>query len=177
MDPRLSGERCFSDTSPNSSVYISNRLVMKTHPRCWHCRSPTHGQCFLGPSSSPSQDRSSITWLGAPKQRSRSIGLAEQTGKSRTENQHGTHRHPEERIGRAGRRRRRRRRTCVEGTTEVGATVALAPAGAPGLSPGCIVTALTPHTQLPVAALLVHRTRLPEERTVWGLFSKDPAGG
>lgn len=62
---------------------------MKTHPRCWHCRSPTHGQCFLGPSSPASQDRSSITWLGAPKQRSRSIGLAEQTGKSRTENKHG----------------------------------------------------------------------------------------
>lgn len=59
---------------------------MKTHPRCWHWRSPAHGQCFLGPSSRLSQDRSSITWLGAPKQRSRSIGLAEQTGKSRTEN-------------------------------------------------------------------------------------------
>lgn len=55
-------------------------------------------------------------------------------------------------------------RTCVEGATEVGAAVALAPAGAPGLSSGCILTALAPHTQLSVAALLIHRTRLREER-------------
>lgn len=54
-----------------------------THPRCWHCRSPAHGQCFLGLLSCVSHDSSSIRLLEMPKQRSRSMGLAEQTGKSR----------------------------------------------------------------------------------------------
>lgn len=104
------------------------------------------------------------------------MGLAEQTGKSRTENKHGTVIQRDASMGLNG-----DGRTCVEGTAEVGAAVALAPAGAPGLSSGSIVTALTPHTQLSVAALLIHRTRLPEEtqqlRVFFFLFSKESAGG
>lgn len=56
-----------------------------THPRCWQWRSPAQGQCFLGPSSWASHDNSSSRWLEAPKQRSRSMGLAKQTGKRRAE--------------------------------------------------------------------------------------------
>lgn len=56
---------------------------MDPRPRCWQWRSPAQGQCFLGRLSWMSQDNSSIRWLEAPKQRSRSMGFAEQTGKSR----------------------------------------------------------------------------------------------
>lgn len=54
----------------------------------------------------------------------------------------------------------------MEGTAEVRAAVALAPARAASLSSGCIVTALTPHTQLLVAALLVLGARLGEKHNV-----------
>lgn len=64
-----------------------------THPRCWQWRSPAHGQCFLGPSSGTSQDNRSIRWLEVPKQRSRSMGLARQTGKSRAEHAENTQMH------------------------------------------------------------------------------------
>lgn len=60
--------------------------------------------------------------------------------------------------------------TCVEGTAEVRAAVALAPARAASLSSGCIVTALTPHAQLFVAALLILRTRLGEGKNVFFCF-------
>lgn len=52
----------------------------------------------------------------------------------------------------------------MEGTAEVRAAVALALARAAGLSSGRVVTALTPHAQLFVAALLILRTRLGEEK-------------
>lgn len=63
-----------------------------THPRCWQWRFPAHGQCFLGPSSWTFQDNSSIRWLEAPKQRSRSMGLVKHTGKSRAEHMKKPHR-------------------------------------------------------------------------------------
>lgn len=156
MEPRLSGERCGLQTPPPN---LASRRLLKPHPRCWHCRSPAHGQCFLGPSSRASQDRSSITWLGAPKQRSRSMGLAEHTGKSRT----GTTKTVPSPRGARG-SGCMLDCTCMEGAAEVGAAVALAPAGAPGLSSGCVVAALTPHAQLWLAALLIHGTRLREDR-------------
>lgn len=63
-------------------------------------------------------------------------------------------------------------RTCVEGTAEVRAAVALAPARAARLSSGGVATALTPHAQLVVAALLILGARLgggggKEEKTSW----------
>lgn len=63
------------------------------HPRCWQLRSPAQGQCFLGPSPLSSQDSSAARWLEAPKQRSRSMGLAEQTGKRRAEHVKKIHTH------------------------------------------------------------------------------------
>lgn len=112
--------------------------------------------------------------MEAPKQRSRSIGLAEQTGKSRTEGTDERHRSV---FPRAARRflegkKATLDRTCVEGTAEVGAAVALAPARAACLSSGCVAAALAPHAQLVVAALLILGARLgKEEKTRWDRFN------
>lgn len=58
----------------------------------------------------------------------------------------------------------------MEGTAEVGAAVALTPARAACLSSGCVATALTPHAQLVVAALLIFGARLGEEEERVRLF-------
>lgn len=74
-----------------SSLHKCNHLTSGclldsvSHPRCWQWRSPAQGQCLLGPSFCTSQESSSIRWLEESKQRSRSMGLAKQTGKSRAE--------------------------------------------------------------------------------------------
>lgn len=84
MEPRLL-ENMQNDVpqtqAVNFGIWWANR---HTHPRCWQWRAPTQGQCFLGPPFWESHDKRSIKWLGALRQRSRSTGLAKQTGKSRT---------------------------------------------------------------------------------------------
>lgn len=64
----------------------NSQARMASYPRCWHCRSPAHGQCSWAPSPLKSHDSSSIRWLAEMMQRSRSIGLDMHTGNSRAEN-------------------------------------------------------------------------------------------
>lgn len=139
-----------------------------THPRCWQWRFPAQGQCFLGPSSWMSQDKRSIKWLGVPKQRSRSMGLAEQTGKRRAEHKktNPTQLHFLKEWNRFITQHIRHCAlycTFMEGTAEVGAAVSLVLASAASLSFRFIWTALAPYTQLFTAALLILNTRLKEE--------------
>lgn len=129
-----------------------------THPKCWQWRSPAQGQYVLGSLPSASQDSKSVRSLEATKQRSRSIGLAEQTGKRRATQSKNEANFSG--VMQTVTDKHMLRYTFMDSTAEVWAAVGLVVTSAASISFGCILGALAPHTQLFATALWIFSTGL-----------------